>query len=555
MATDLTSNDISEITRQSDVRSKALRDNFTNLKNKINEQNTSISNIGTAASGAEITSSRPNHVDLESRLDSIQNGQPNYVKNGGAPSERLTPDMTVGVAATQAKTAGVDVRLGFATWTRSGTTITATSENHPLSNTDTIEIKATSDATPVPLGDEVVSNVSGDDFDFTGVGSGCTSGTLEFAIISGTITAPSVNPRLDYIVMQSDNTYAIVTGAEAVDPVFPTVATTQVVVGCLVLQTGTTSLNDNVEIFTLKHNDNLPDHYIGTALDLPQGNYKFNNLIVDAQIDLDFVQTGDITNLIGYAKAKILCEGNFITTTSGVIIQKSGSDPAATNCSAKDGANGSDGAGGAGAGGAVGVKIQTDKQNLNGGHSGKGGDPTGAGSGAGGGGGGAIFAAGGNGGAGIGGSFGGAGQALVTSGVGLLIKAQNIKMLGAITLSGKDGVDDPAAGGGASGGSGAGSLILIAIKDIDINMTFTSPGGDGGDSDDGGAGGGGAGGSIFLYYLTITDNLTTSFAGGSGGTSTNATNGVAGSTGIESQKQYDDVSTTLKDNLFDWEAF
>ncbi len=250
MASDLTANDIAEIARQADVRSKPLRENFANIKNKINELNSDIGNIGVAASGAEITAARPNHLSLLTRIDSINNGQFPYIKVGGLVAERATPGMTVQVSALQANVNGIDVRLGFGTWTRSGATITVTSENHPLSNTDTIDIEVTSDATPVPLGEEVVSNVSGDDFDFTGVASGGTSGTLEFAIISGTVTAPTTNPRFDVVVVNTDNTLSIVTGAESATPVIPTVATTQKGLAILVLDDSpaTTSLNDGVEI-------------------------------------------------------------------------------------------------------------------------------------------------------------------------------------------------------------------------------------------------------------------------------------------------------------------
>ncbi len=554
MAQNLNNSNIKRVGVQSDVISPPLDNNFQALKDKQNEALAEINALSTAASGAEISQGRPYHASLKARLDSI--GQISVLKDGGAVSERNTPVMSVKVSALAATVNGTDIRMGFCTWTRVGTVITATEPGHQRSNGQTVDVEVRSDINNLPLGEQSITGVSGDTYLLVGVDTGAASGTCEVATVMGAVSAPGSNTRLDYVVATSSNTVSILTGSSAVDPVFPTVATTQLVIGCLIVKVATTELNDNVEIFILLEGDrNMPDHYIGTTLDLPQGTYNFNNLIIDAQIDLDFVQTGDITDLIGYAKAKILCEGNFITTTTGVIIQKSGSDPASSNCSAKDGDTGQDGSGGGAAGGAVGVKIQTDKQNLNGGHSGKGGDPTGAGSGAGGGGGGAIFAAGGVGGAAIAGSFGGTGQAAVTSGVGLLIKAQNIKMLGAITLSGKDGVDDGGAGGGASGGSGAGCLILIAIKDIDINMTFTSIGGDGGDAVDGGAGGGGAGGSIFLYYLTITDNLTTSFAAGSGGTSTNAGNGVAGNIGIKFLKEYDDVSTALKNNRFDWEAF
>jgi hypothetical protein len=110
MASKLTSADISEITRQSDVISKPVRDNFTNLKNKTNELVDEIAAAAIGTTNAETTASRPYHSNLKERLDSIWDGKQNYIKNGGAVTEQAAPDMTVAIAAGEAKISGIDCK-------------------------------------------------------------------------------------------------------------------------------------------------------------------------------------------------------------------------------------------------------------------------------------------------------------------------------------------------------------------------------------------------------------------------------------------------------------
>jgi hypothetical protein len=65
------------------------------------------------------------------------------------------------------------------------------------------------------------------------------------AATSGTITAPSVNPRIDIVVANSDNTITIVTGAEAATPVIPAIATTQLALARIDLTTSTTVITNS----------------------------------------------------------------------------------------------------------------------------------------------------------------------------------------------------------------------------------------------------------------------------------------------------------------------
>lgn len=166
----LTNDLVNEITRQSDLISKSVRDNFTNYKNAINDNQTQINNLSTAATNAETTQARPFHSSLNDRLNSIGRGKPNYVKYGGTVTQQGTPDMTVAIAAGEAKVNGIDVK-----WSADNSeTLTA-----PVSN---------------PRIDIVVAN-----------SAYSTGGTV----------------------------LEIVSGAEAAAPVIPTIAATQVAIARL----------------------------------------------------------------------------------------------------------------------------------------------------------------------------------------------------------------------------------------------------------------------------------------------------------------------------------
>lgn len=110
MATDLTSADIAEIARQSDVISKNLRDNFTNLKNKLNELNAALAAVAIGTTNAETTLARPFHDDLKERLDSIWSGQTNYVKSGGVVTINAGDAQKVDITAVECKINGIDTK-------------------------------------------------------------------------------------------------------------------------------------------------------------------------------------------------------------------------------------------------------------------------------------------------------------------------------------------------------------------------------------------------------------------------------------------------------------
>jgi hypothetical protein len=213
MASKLTSADIGEVTRQSDVISKNLRDNFTNLKNKTNEVIDDLAAVAIGTTNAETTAARPYHTDLSGRLNSIWKGRYNYLKSGGVVTAQGTPNMTVAVSAGEAKIDGIDVK-----WAAQN---------------------------------------------------------------SGTVTAPGSNTRLDLVVANSDSTLSIVTGAAAASPVFPSVATTQLVLAALVVKNTTTSLNVGTEIVYVKNFSNpyFPNLYINS--NYTATNKKHNNVIVD----------------------------------------------------------------------------------------------------------------------------------------------------------------------------------------------------------------------------------------------------------------------------------
>jgi hypothetical protein len=80
-------------------------------------------------------------------------------------------------------------------------------------------------------------------------GNGQVSGiTVKWAAsTSGTITAPSVHPRIDIVVVNSDSTLSIVTGAEVgATPVVPTVASTQLALAKILLGTSTTAITNSL---------------------------------------------------------------------------------------------------------------------------------------------------------------------------------------------------------------------------------------------------------------------------------------------------------------------
>jgi hypothetical protein len=164
MASKLTATDVPNPQTQSDLISKIMRDGRTNLKNKINEVIDEISALQIGTTNAETTAARPYHTSLKERLDSINDNQANYMKSGGAVTESSPQAMTVEISAGEATVDGVDVKWAAST--------------------------------------------------------------------SGTITAPAISTggivtRLDVVVVNSDSTLTVITGAESETPVFENVTQSQ----------------------------------------------------------------------------------------------------------------------------------------------------------------------------------------------------------------------------------------------------------------------------------------------------------------------------------------
>lgn len=115
MASKLTSADISEITRQSDVISKPVRDNFTNLKNKTNELVDEIAAAAIGTTNAETTAARPYHTNLKERLDQIWSGQYNIAASGGVVTINAGDSQKVDVTAFTGTIGGIQVKVAAAT--------------------------------------------------------------------------------------------------------------------------------------------------------------------------------------------------------------------------------------------------------------------------------------------------------------------------------------------------------------------------------------------------------------------------------------------------------
>ena len=99
-----------EITRQSDVTSKPLRDNFTNYQNAINDNQDQITAISTSTTNNETVLARgADHASLKERLDSMWAGQPNYLKYGGVVSINGGDAQKVDVTTGEARVDGSDI--------------------------------------------------------------------------------------------------------------------------------------------------------------------------------------------------------------------------------------------------------------------------------------------------------------------------------------------------------------------------------------------------------------------------------------------------------------
>ncbi len=286
MASKLTAAAVPRIGIQSPVDSIPVDKAEQALRVKINEVIDALAAVSIGTTNAETTASRPFNISLKGRLDSILDGHPNVVKDGGTVAERTTPDMKVRVEAINANITGIDVHKGFGTWTRSGAIITMTENNHGRASSDIIDVDVTSEVSPtaIPLQEYTITVIDVNIFTFTGIDAGDTSGSAEYATIGPTIAviAPTTNKRFDVVVMGSNNNFTILTGTESVDRVFPTVAANQKPLAYLDLDPATTSLNGGVEIIDARNQG---------AIYFKDGGLRYNWKIQGA---IDDITSGEI---------------------------------------------------------------------------------------------------------------------------------------------------------------------------------------------------------------------------------------------------------------------
>lgn len=127
---------------------------------------------------------------------------------------------------------------------------------------------------------------------------------------SPVVTAPGSNTRLDYIVVNSSNGVEIIQGVPSATPIFPTVAASQCVVGCLVVKSTTTALRDGYEIFRLRAKAPWhPDVYVNANTTLT-ADLNYNNLIVDG---CRFDTAGYTAYCQGYAHLSQVANGGLST--------------------------------------------------------------------------------------------------------------------------------------------------------------------------------------------------------------------------------------------------
>jgi DNA-binding protein len=576
---------------QDSLRSKVVRTALEETDAAANNLQAQINAIITPASGAETSNARDFFETVRDRLRSGFSGLGNVVISGGSVSAQSAPDMTVKVGAVEAVVNGVGVNLGVnRTWTRVAGVITITEASHTLSDGDMIHVEQSSDPTgALAVSSYAVSNSTTNTFDITGFDGGDTSGTVTFGRDSGDLTAliPVSDIKLCYITVNSDATISVTAGLAAADPVFPTLAASNCLIGAVVLKDDTTELNDNVELFNFRHSvKGYPDQYIGTAQQIKPGKYLYNNLIIDAALDFS-TPASPASQGIGdanWGSYNVQCEGYYyqlanITAAARSLYYSDGKSGAA-------GGDATNSGGGTGGGGGGSLPKNGYPTILTTGVSGVGGGSnyfsTGvagqseAMGGGGGGGGGSIFTSGGAGGAGgyapgsPGFNLQNTGGAAASITAFIIIVSNNIYIDANITSTGATGgtgalASDTkaAAGGGGGGGSAGGNLFIISKNDIELtsNCTIDLSGGNGGNGGSattgternagGGGGGGGAGGNLLLRYKTITNDATISTDKGlkgtggaaSGGSVTN-TAGSNGSDGVDGLQDFADYTDT-----------
>jgi hypothetical protein len=518
MANKLTSGDISEITRQSDVISKPLRDNFTNLKNKTNEIIDEIAAISIGTTNAETTAARPYHTDLKERLDNK-----NITPSGGVVTVNGGDTSKVDITEFIATIEGIDVKIAATT---SAAISASAAGNHRV--------------------DVVVGNTSNAFVIVTGAESLKASADPIFPSISSTqipLAALYVDDTAS--VNLTNNIYAMKIEQNDLPNYYIKQATTlnqgRYEFNNLIVDAATTIDCTATGGYTLLQRQNI---FIKCA-----GNF-YNTSSGDITITSPHVLNNDGDNGSAASAASGGAGGSsgFKTMTTWL---RNFSTGQGSNGAGGDGNDASDQSRGGGGGGG-GASIIAAGGNGGGGATSGGGASSGDGS---------------------------AGTALNVNGVFFVMTANLMNISGNIDLSGNDGPDggdatrtQGAGGGGGAGGGAGGHVALIAKDDITINAgaTVDASGGDGGNGGDstsgsknnagGGGGGGGAGGMLLIRSKTYTNNGTVQANAGGAGTGGSASggsgannagsNGNAGSAGVVDQNLYTDLSTTLADNIF-----
>jgi hypothetical protein len=104
MSTDL---NLNQVTFQSSLRSKPVRDNFTDIKNEHNLLRAEVLALATPPAGTEVTLARDYHTSLVNRLRSGFSVFDRYMVSGGVVAEDTGLNMKVTVALGEAVVAGV----------------------------------------------------------------------------------------------------------------------------------------------------------------------------------------------------------------------------------------------------------------------------------------------------------------------------------------------------------------------------------------------------------------------------------------------------------------
>jgi hypothetical protein len=382
---------------------------------------------------------------------------------------------------------------------------------------------------------------------------------------SATLSAPAAGKhRLDIVVINTDNSLSVIGGgatASANNCALPSIASTQEQLAFLYLTAGTTSLNDNVQIFNVKpYSKDIADVFISSPSTASIGDYDANNIVICSSLYVSQNQT--IPNSL-FRKSSI-----YLRAKGNIYINGTVSLTPELNYTANFKSNSHDGEtpagyGAGGAGGASGYLDWIIASHANSiGGDGLVGKRAAASSrtegGAGGGGGGSFLSAGGDG--GTGGVIGAPDSLLNDGAYGIrrdgttsliLVASGYIKISGNIIADGDNGGNggngagsSQRAGGGGAGGASAGNVYIVSRNGVYISGAVYLSGGNGGNGGDaiggtynasGGGGGGGAGGLFYCRSKVVSITGSVVYDGGSPGNKGTASGGSGNSDGADGE--------------------